>query len=238
MLYFNYPYNNVYTPCSNCVYSLTRHNLMGGDVGKSVSLGSVELGEQKLMPEKFSISYPFVPNSDNSNIAAEINKTIINEVNELFKEQVLRPEAVDFNEVLGTYEIMVNQKGILSVLFSMYTYVNRAAHGFTAYSSLTVNTETGEVYNFEDLFNPKFNYIPVINELAQQYIRDKDIQFIEEYKGVTANQQFYLTPDSLVLYYQVYEYTPYSYGLFRIEIPYTKIANMLSPLSPIAKLVR
>jgi hypothetical protein len=211
---------------------------MRGDIGKGVPLGSVELGEQKLMPEKFSISYPFVPNSDNSNIAAAINKSIINEVNELFKEQVLRPEAVDFNEVLGTYEIMVNQKGILSVLFSMYTYVNRAAHGFTAYSSLTVNTETGEVYNFEDLFNPKFNYIPVINELAQQYIRDKDIQFIEEYKGVTANQQFYLTPDSLVLYYQVYEYTPYAYGLFRIEIPYTKIANMLSPLSPIAKLIR
>lgn len=238
MLYFNYPYNNVYTPCSNCVCSLTRHNLMRGDIGKGVPLGSVELGEQKLMPEKFSISYPFVPNSDNSNIAAAINKSIINEVNELFKEQVLRPEAVDFNEVLGTYEIMVNQKGILSVLFSMYTYVNRAAHGFTAYSSLTVNAETGEVYNFEDLFNPKLNYIPVINELAQQYIRDKDIQFIEEYKGVTANQQFYLTPDSLVLYYQVYEYTPYAYGLFRIEIPYTKIANMLSPLSPIAKLIR
>lgn len=238
MLHFNYPNNNVYQFYGRCPNGMTGYGFMRGDVVNGATTGSVELSEQKLQPEKFGISYPFIPNTDNNEITAGINKSIINKISGIFTEQVLLPEAVDFNEVLGTYEVTVNQKGILSVLFSMYTYVNRAAHGFTAYSSLTVNTETGQVYDFEDLFSPKMNYVPIINNLAQQYIRDKGIQLIEEYKGITPNQQFYLTPDTLVLYYQVYEYTPYVYGLFRIEIPYSRIANLLSPLSPITKLMR
>lgn len=197
---------------------------------------SVELSEQELIPDKFNISYPFISNANNNQIITQINNSIIDEVTSLFKNQVLLPEKIDFNEVLGTYEIMLNHSGILSILFSMYTYVSKAAHGFTAYSSITVNVETGQDYSFSDLFNPKLYYVGFLNEIAKQYIRDNNVQLINEYKGITTNQQYYLTPDTLVLYYQVYEYTPYYYGLFKIEIPYNKIENLLTPLSPIVKL--
>lgn len=241
MLYFNNPYNKGYSVCISCPYAAgcayTMNNFMRSD-NMNGSLGKVDLEEQKLRPNQFSIAYPLVSNPNNSSVISKINEAIINEVNNLFKEQVLRPEPTDIVDVNGTYEVMVNHKGILSILFSMYTYVDRAAHGYTAYSSLTINTEMGQIYSFKDLFNPKFNYVPFINELAQQYIKDNDILLIEDYNGITENQQFYLTPKSLVLYYQLYEYTPYAYGLFKIEIPYTMIGNLIYPLSPIAKLIR
>lgn len=241
-MYFNNPYNSGYKACNYCPYAppgygFMMNNLMRSD-NPNDSSGKVELQEQKLSPNQFAISYPVIPNPNGLDVVSKINDAIIDIVSKLFKEQVLRPEPTDIVDVNGTYEIMVNQNGILSILFSMYTYVDRAAHGFTAYKALTINTKTGEIYGFEDLFNPKINYVPIINELAKQYIKDNDIMLIADYNGITADQEFYLTPNSLVLFYQVYDYTPYVWGLFKIEIPYTKIANLLSPLSPIAKLMR
>lgn len=205
--------------------------------GEMRALSSVTIIKQKLIPTKFTIEYPLIPNDNNDKALIKVNNYIIDEVSKLFKSQVLLPEKVDFYEVFGTYEVTVNKNDILSILFSMYTYVKEAAHGVTAYSSLTVNTKTGAVYSFNDLFNPKMNYIPIINQIAKQYIKDNNIQLINEYKGVTPNQQYYLTEKELVLYYQPYEYTPGYYGIFKIEIPYNKIKNLITPLSPISKLM-
>ncbi|MFL0252455.1 DUF3298 domain-containing protein [Clostridium neuense] len=201
------------------------------------ALESVTIIKQKLTPEKFDIEYPFIQNDNSDKVISKINNNIIDEVSKLFRSQVLLPEEVDFNEIFGTYEIMLNNDDILSILFSMYTYVNKAAHGVTAYSSLTVNTKTGQLYSFNDLFNPKMNYIPIINEISKQYIKDNNIPLINEYNGITKDQQFYLTEDKLVIYYQPYEYTPGYYGIFKIEIPYDKIKNLITPLSPISKLM-
>ena len=205
--------------------------------GEMRALSSVTIIKQKLIPQKFTIEYPFIPNGNNDKVLLKVNNYIIDEVSKLFKSQVLLPENVDFYEVLGTYEVTVNKNDILSILFNMYTYINKAAHGVTAYSSLTVNTKTGVVYSFNDLFNSKINYVPIINEIAKQYIKDNNIQLISEYNGVTPNQQYYLTEKELILYYQPYEYTPGYYGVFKIEIPYNKIKNLITPLSPIGKLM-
>lgn len=198
---------------------------------------AVKLQEQKLVPSKLSIFYPFIPNANNNKAYLSINNAITDEVSKLFKQQVLLPEVSDFNEIYGRYEITVNKNNIISILFSLYTYINKAAHGFTAYSSVTANTNTGQIYSFSDLFNSKIYYVGFLNELAKQYIKDNNIPLINAYNGITPNQQYYLTEDSLVLYYQVYEYTPYYYGLFKIEIPSEKIKNLLGPLSPINRLI-
>ncbi|URZ01497.1 DUF3298 and DUF4163 domain-containing protein [Clostridium felsineum] len=199
--------------------------------------GAADLEDQKLSPQKFSIAYPVIITKQDKKVKDKLNSEIINTVSELFKKQVLLPEMVDFNEVLGVYETMVNKNYILSILFSIYTYVNMAAHGLTVYSALTVNTETAKVYSFSDLFNSKMDYLGYLTRIAEKYIKDNNIQLINEYQGVTNNQEFYLTEDKLVLYYQVYEYTPYYYGVFKIPILYTEIKPLLWPMSPINKLI-
>lgn len=200
-------------------------------------LKPTELGEQVLKPKKFSISYPFIKNGGNSESREKVNNAIIDGVNSLFKTGVLLPQKVEFYEVLGNYQVMLNEKGLLSILFNLYTYVNKAAHGYTSYGSITANIQTGQVYSFSDLFNPKIYYVGFLSELAQEYIKTNNITLINKYNGITPNQQYYITQDKLVLYYQVYEYTPYYYGLFKIEIPYEKIENLIAPFSPINKLV-
>jgi hypothetical protein len=232
MVYFRYPDDHDYFSCLKNFYNSKNNNKNYRDED------AVKLQEQKLKPTEFAISYPVIPPSeDKGDDIIKVNNAITNEVSELFKSQVLKPEVLNFNEVLGIYETMLNKKGILSILFSMYTYVNKSAHGFTQYSSITANVKNGQIYSFSDLFNSKVYYVGFLNEIVKQYIKENNFQLINEYHGITENQSYYLTPNSLVIYYQVYEYTPYYYGLFKIEIPYNKISNIISPVGPIAKLI-
>lgn len=241
MVFYN-NYNGYGYLCYGCPYAgncsyMRKYHEENCFYRKEAFSAPIELSEQKLSPSNFSIVYPFIPNDKNDKTIEKINNYIIDEVDKLFRSQVLLPEKLDFNDVLGTYEVMLNKNGVLSILFSIYTYVKRAAHGFTAYSSITLNVETGEIYSFNDLFNPKIYYTGFLNDIAREYIKKNNIGLINEYNGIVPNQQYYLTPNALVIYYQVYDYTPYYYGLFKIEIPYDKITNLLTPLSPIIKLL-
>lgn len=232
MIYISYPNNwsSLFNSKDSCNYK--NHDKDYRDFREAVNLKN-----QKLMPPKFKISYPVINNPNSKDNITKINNAIVDEVDKLFRSQVLRPEVIDFAEVLGTYEITLNKNGIFSILFALYVYENKAAHGLTLYSSITANVEKGEVYIFSDLFNPKIYYISILNELAQKYIKENNILLINKYNGITENQQYYLTENSLVLYYQLYEYTPYVYGLFKIEIPYSKIVNIVGPAGPIPKIL-
>ncbi|WP_234121910.1 hypothetical protein [Clostridium hydrogenum] len=55
------------------------------------ALNSVKIVKQKLIPEKFTIEYPFIPNDNSDKIFLKINNYIIDEVSKLFKSQVLLP---------------------------------------------------------------------------------------------------------------------------------------------------
>jgi hypothetical protein len=56
---------------------------------------------------------------------------------------------------------------------------------------------------------------------------------ISEYKGIPENQPFYLTPTNIVLFYPLYQYTPYYYGIPKFEIPYNQINSLINPNGPL-----
>lgn len=247
MAYYNYPINvEVSHPC--WIYNLQRaeldespfehlniYNMYRKDTEE---VTNTMLEEQVLSPGTFKISYPYITGMKDDKLQAQINSTIIDMVSNLLRETVLLPEKIDFEDVIGFYKVHLNEKGILSILYGLYTYVERAAHGFTAYSSIMIDLETGKVYKLYELFNPKVNYKAFLEPLARKYIEENQVPLLTEYKGIKDDQEFYLTSDSLVIYYQVYEYTPYVYGLFEIKIPYTDILNILGPTSPIQRLIK
>ncbi|WP_125151959.1 DUF3298 and DUF4163 domain-containing protein [Clostridium rectalis] len=235
MIYFRYPEDNFEQFLPWDVYNENfvdeyEKTLLGKEMESQA-----KLGEQILKPNTFKLTYPFVTNLQES-VRKKVNEGIIDEVVYLFKDQVLYPENIDFKEVISFYEVPLNEKGLLSILFGIYTFTG-GAHGYTKYSSITLDLNSGKVYSFSDLFNPKIYYKGFLDEIAKQYIKDNNIPLVEEYNGIHQDQKFYLTPNELVLYYQVYEYTPYYYGVFKIIIPYDKILNLLGPMSPIQKLI-
>lgn len=221
--------NDIY----NNMNSMNDMNNMNSNQDNSLD-GNIQ--NATIEPEKFKIEYPYITGYENEEIQATINDAIIGEVTSLLSSQVLLPEQNTLREIIGSYQIPLKGNNLLSIVFALYTDTG-GAHGNTTFSSLTFDTTTGEVYDFEDLFLPNSNYMNILSEIAVREAEEAEVPFIADYKGVVDNQQFYLTPNGIVLFYQVYEYTPYSYGLFRITIPYNEIKGILNTNNPIHNFV-
>jgi hypothetical protein len=127
------------------------------------------------------------------------------------------------------YKIEFNKNHVLSVKLKESFYAHRAAHPMSFQRSLTFNTKTGEVLELADLFLPDADYKARLNQLAIEQITQRKVFLLKPYNGLTPDQEFYLTDDSLVLYYQLYEYTAYVYGFLEIAIPYDQLAGFIRP---------
>lgn len=68
-----------------------------------------------------------------------------------------------------------------------------------------------------------------INEMHYVYRAAHPTSYLRAFTGVRDEQEFYLTADSVVVFYQRAEFTPYSYGFLEFPIPYADIAAILKP---------
>lgn len=175
-------------------------------------------------------------------IGGLINKTVQNNINEIIKKQVtglIPQEGCSIYEVIsGSSKITLNNKGILSTTTTVYTFKKQAANGLTVQKSVTVDLETGRVYQLQDLFDENSNYKNVISNMIRQQIKERNLPLIKEFKGITGNEDFYLTQNGLVIYFQEIEYTPHYVGIPEFVIPYSQIKDMLNKEGPIARLMR
>ncbi|HYH04119.1 MAG TPA: DUF3298 domain-containing protein [Bacillota bacterium] len=183
----------------------------------------------KAMLKQMGTTYPRVTN---------LPKSVRNKVNDLIREAAFSA-IPDYDpgtpviEAWSSYKTPLNQKGILSLRFEDYFFPEMAAHGVTGVSSITINLHTGYAYRFYELFRRGSNYQAVINAIIQEQIIDRQIPLLKPFEGVRPNEQFYLTPDSLVIYYQPYVYTPGAFGVLEFTIPYQQIAEIIDPRGPI-----
>lgn len=140
-------------------------------------------------------------------------------------------------EAVSNYKTIVNLKGILSLRFEDYYYPEMAAHGVTGVSSITIDLKTGHEYEFYQLFRRGSNYQTVLNQIIQAQIVAGQIPLLKPFAGVGPDEDYYLTPDSLVIYYQPYEYTPGAYGVLEFTIAYSQITGIIDPQGAIGRLL-
>lgn len=136
----------------------------------------------------------------------------------------------------NSYTVMVNLNDVLSVKFDSYYYPEMAAHGVTGVSAVTLDLRTGNRYPFESLFRRGSNYEAVINRIIEEQIVANQIPMLKPFEGVTEDQEYYLTPDTLVIFYPPYEYTPGAYGVLEFPIPYSQIREIIDPRGPIGRI--
>ena len=169
-------------------------------------------------------------------------KKLINQINTMIREAAYRAiptyqPGASIIEAQSGYITPLNMKGILSLRFQDYYYPEQAAHGVTGVSSITVNLSNGYQYHFNELFQPNSNYQAVINQIITEQISTRQIPMLKPFEGVGPRQEYYLTPDSLVVYYQPYVYTPGYFGVPEFAIPFQQIRNIIDPRGPIGILL-
>ncbi|HBC92623.1 MAG TPA: hypothetical protein DCZ10_06885 [Pelotomaculum sp.] len=198
--------------------------------------GSATIIDHKLQDQDqcIDVSYPQVDGLK--------NRAVQNEINALIKKKVMAlipKEGCDiYQTIKGTYKVELNQKGILSVKFNVYTFRWHAANGLDVQKSITVDLDTGKVYQLYNLFKPNSGYRMVLTRLIQNQIKERNLPLLKELKTIPDNQEFYLTNDALVIYFQEIEYTPHYVGIPEFPIPYYQISSLVSDQGPVVRFLQ
>jgi hypothetical protein len=141
-------------------------------------------------------------------------------------------------EAWSNYKITLNQNGFVSLRFENYFYPETAAHGVTGVSSATLDQDSGYIYDFRQLFRPGSDYQAVINGIIQNRIVREQIALLKPFAGVGPNENYYLTPNSLVIFYQPDVYTAGNYGILEFAIPYRQFAEIIDPRGPAGRILK
>ena len=181
------------------------------------------------------VYYPYVFFSGNNLWENKMNEAIKEQVKKLIFEQVGNmPTTVE--EMLGLYEIKNNQRQLLSLSLSNYTYHQKAAHGMTYIKSLNFDLEKQQVCKLEDLFIPGSDYIKRISSLVNIQIHERDIPLLDDFAGIQPNQDFYIADKTIVIYFQLYEITPYYVGLPMFPISVFDLIDIIDDTSPLSRM--
>ena len=89
-----------------------------------------------------------------------------------------------------------------------------------------------------DLFQPGSDYIERISAMIKEQIEQQEIPLLRPFERIGPNEGYYLESENLVIYFQTYDYTPYYIGIPEFRIPYTAIADILAPNSPVRRIMR
>lgn len=188
---------------------------------------------RRLVKPRLDIKYPQVVGLRNGFVRRMINNSILNAVYDLIRMQGYVQDPT--KSLTGVYHIKLHQSGLLSLLYENYGYAQGAAHGITYQSSQTFNLEDGTEYQLADLFKPGSDYIGRLSDIIKREFKERDIPMITEFQSIGENQPFYLTDQAVVVYFQLYEYTPYVYGFPTFEIPFKEMMDIIDPNGPIGR---
>lgn len=167
-------------------------------------------------------------------VQSRMNRVIRRQLSAVLRELDYGDAAVN---VYPSFANTANENGVTSFYVDIYAYRQRAAHGLTIRSSFTFNLLTGRSYTLSELFRPGSDYLERISALIKQQIAEQKLPLINEFESIRPDQGYYLEADNLVIYFQIYEYTPYYVGIPEFHIPYSAIEDLLAPNSPIKRLL-
>lgn len=125
------------------------------------------------------------------------------------------------------YTVTYNDNGILSLYFDRYEYT-AGAHGSTLRQSDSWALKRGRRLRLSDFYPMDKNYREEVISLILVDIegnkRKADMDYFEDYESLVRENfkadQFYLTEEGIVIYFQQYDIAPYAYGLPTFLIPY------------------
>lgn len=194
----------------------------------------VQVKTVHMINHRLDLFFPVIKGIPNKDVQQTINETILKTVYDLMREQGYFED--ENTTITASYEIKNNQRGILSLSLINYAF-SGGAHGLTIIRSLTFNIETGQLYQLKDLFKPCVNYVLRLSEIIQAQIIARDVPILDEFNCIKPDQDFYIADKSLVIYFQLYEITPYAYGFPYFPISIYEIEDIIDEEGPLGMML-
>ncbi|OSB14910.1 WG repeat-containing protein [Clostridium botulinum] len=184
--------------------------------------------EEKYKPNKdYLVYYPKVQGIGDKALEDEVNNRlkILSEVKPI-EENV----QLEYN-YLGDFKIEFFNKNLLELELDGYNFHFGAAHGMPSKIYTKIDLTTGEFYELKDLFKEDSDYVKVLSDIIGEQIKNNpeySYIFPDSYNGIKEDQPFYVSQDTLYIYFYPYEIAPYAAGFPTFKIPYKHIIDIIN----------
>jgi len=199
-------------------------------------IDSASIQEQVIDIPPVRVVLPRVQGLWNKTIEEKINLVIEEKVNNIIR--AFGGQRGDLLEMTGGYRVTLNQKGLLSLRFEILSQIKNAAHPITIIRSLTVDLNTGKVYELYDLFRSMVGHAITITKYILREVEKQKIPLIIDLKLIPDNHPYYLTEDSLVIYFQEASLAPRDYGILEFPMPIILLSSLMENPGPLPRLLK
>jgi hypothetical protein len=194
----------------------------------------VYIHTMRLFLPNLNVYYPAVYGLADRVVQQKINSSILNLTDKMIRDQGYYENPM--TQITGYYEIKTNERKILSLSLINYAF-SGGAHGLTVIKSLTFDVETGKEYRLKELFKKGADYVKVISDIVALQIKERDIETLGDFNGIRPDQDYYIADKCLVIYFQLYEITPYVYGLPYFPISVYEIQDIIDEDGPLGRMI-
>ncbi|SKA80768.1 protein of unknown function [Clostridium sp. USBA 49] len=193
----------------------------------------------KLENPSLNLTYPKVSGLKHKSAQSSINRYIKKEVYSLLNKEGYGVD--EGKKFTAGYTVKLNKRGTLSILLEVFSFVKGEEKRNTVRKTINVSLKDARIYYLDDLFSRKIKkskWISILNDIIRNQISFKGINLSKEFKGIWLKQDYYLTEDALVIYFQMNEYTEPEYGFPEFTIFFNDIIEIINNKGPIGRLLR
>lgn len=183
-----------------------------------------------------NIRVPQVAGLANPAAQTAMNRQILQQAQQLYEQQ-RQIQTPGPTEMEAYYEIKTNERGVLSLIQVNGAYTPPMAHGMTYAGSLTFTTEDGKNWPLAELFKPGAPYVERLSAHVAEQIKMRDVPVLEPFERIRPDQDYYLADKSIVLYFQVYELSPYYVGFPMFPISLYALQDLIRENGPADRLL-
>lgn len=173
------------------------------------------------------VHYPQLAGMQDTGIQNQINE----QLESIFTESRANITKEDSLTVSDGFSASL-KNNLLIISMSGYDYYSGAAHGMPLQNYYFIDITTGKFYELKDLFKDGSDYKTPINEIISEKIKadiaaGEYIYFEDQFKGISDAQYFYLTDDSVIIYFYPYDIAAYAAGFPEFAVPFEKLDEVI-----------
>lgn len=188
---------------------------------------------QHIIKPRLDVVYPAIESVSNPAAQLRINNALYYLTNGIITDQGYYRNPG--TECTGYFEVKNNQREILSVSLINDAY-SGGVHGLRMIKSLTADVRSGKIYKLRGLFKSDADYVRILTEKIKAQIADRGIYLIGQFAAISPDADFYVADKALVIYFQLYEITPYAFGFPYFPISIYDLKDITDDKGPLKAL--
>lgn len=214
-------------PCNVILCFLLCFIFLVSPVYAAGSLRIEKISTEVNLPQiKYHVAYPRISGLKDENTQHKLNVAFME--NAVIARTKAEYEAKSTAVNGGVdYEVKRNQDGILSIVMKSNT--SYSGSNLSEQNSVTINTVTGRRYLLSDLFVDNADYAATLSGQIKAQIKTNKVKAETSFKKISEDADYYLTADSIVIYFKQGKYFSTSDGIKEFKVPLRTLDGILRP---------